>query len=72
MASQNRDRYVAAGRKAIFQGGEKHELTGFSFIASLNYADALGRDLVRVVSCNTTDLGHHGRDDPSDERRGGV
>jgi len=57
VASQNRDRYVAAGRKAIFQGGEKHELTGFSFVASLNYPDALGRDLVRVVSCNTTALG---------------
>lgn len=57
VAALNRDRYAAAGRKAIFQGGEKHALTGFSFIASLNYADALGRDLVRVVSCNTTALG---------------
>jgi glyceraldehyde-3-phosphate dehydrogenase, type II len=57
VASLNRDRYVEAGRKAIFQGGEKHALTGFSFVASLNYADAMGRDLVRVVSCNTTALG---------------
>jgi glyceraldehyde-3-phosphate dehydrogenase (NAD(P)) len=57
VASLNRDRYIAAGRKAIFQGGEKHALTGFSFVASLNYADAIGRDLVRVVSCNTTALG---------------
>jgi glyceraldehyde-3-phosphate dehydrogenase type II len=57
VASLNRDRYVAAGRKAIFQGGEKHALTGFSFVASLNYADGIGRDLVRVVSCNTTALG---------------
>ena len=57
VASQNRDRYAAAGRKALFQGGEKHSLTGFSFISSLNYEDALGRDFVRVVSCNTTALG---------------
>jgi glyceraldehyde-3-phosphate dehydrogenase (NAD(P)) len=57
VASLNKERYVAAGRKAIFQGGEKHALTGFSFIASLNYVDALGRDLLRVVSCNTTALG---------------
>ncbi len=57
VASSNKERYLAAGRKAIFQGGEKHELTGFSFVASLNYADAVGRDLVRVVSCNTTALG---------------
>jgi len=57
VATLNKERYVAAGRKAIFQGGEKHALTGFSFVASLNYTDALGRDLVRVVSCNTTALG---------------
>ncbi len=57
VASLNKERYAAAGRKAIFQGGEQHALTGFSFVASLNYADALGRDLLRVVSCNTTALG---------------
>ena len=57
IAGQNRDRYATARRKAIFQGGERHDLTGFSFISSLNYADAVGRDLVRVVSCNTTALG---------------
>ena len=57
VASLNKERYAAAGRKAIFQGGEKHALTGLSFVASLNYTDAVGRDLVRVVSCNTTALG---------------
>ena len=57
VAGQNRDRYAAAGRRAVFQGGEKHSLTGFSFISSLNYQDAVGRDFVRVVSCNTTALG---------------
>ena len=57
VASLNLTRYAAVARKAIFQGGEKHDLTGFSFVSSLNYAEALGRDLVRVVSCNTTALG---------------
>jgi glyceraldehyde-3-phosphate dehydrogenase (NAD(P)) len=57
VAALNLERYRASGLKAIFQGGEKHSLTGFSFIASLNYADAVGRDLLRVVSCNTTALG---------------
>lgn len=42
--------------KAVFQGGEKHEVAGFSFNAVCNYREALGRDLVRVVSCNTTGL----------------
>jgi glyceraldehyde-3-phosphate dehydrogenase (NAD(P)) len=44
------------GKKAIFQGGEEHELTGFSFVAQVNYAAARGRPYVRVVSCNTTGL----------------
>ena len=42
--------------KVIFQGGEKHELTGFSFNSDCNYEQAVGRNVVRVVSCNTTAL----------------
>jgi glyceraldehyde-3-phosphate dehydrogenase (NAD(P)) len=48
--------YEKAGVKAIWQGGEEHALTGFSFNAAVNYADALGRSWVRVPSCNTTGL----------------
>ena len=50
------DRYRRAGVKVVYQGGEKHELTGVSFVAEVNYREALGRDAVRVVSCNTTGL----------------
>jgi len=42
--------------KAIVQGGEKHEITGTSFVAQCNYNEALNKDYVRVVSCNTTAL----------------
>lgn len=56
VAAKNKERYVAAGVKAVFQGGEKHELTGYSFVAQVNYAGAVGRDFARVVSCNTTAL----------------
>jgi glyceraldehyde-3-phosphate dehydrogenase (NAD(P)) len=42
--------------KAIFQGGEKHDVAGFSFNAYCNYKEAIGRKYVRVVSCNTTAL----------------
>lgn len=52
----NKPMYEKAGVKAIWQGGEDHELAGFSFNAASNYEGALGRDLVRVVSCNTTGL----------------
>ncbi|MDI9644000.1 MAG: type II glyceraldehyde-3-phosphate dehydrogenase [Candidatus Verstraetearchaeota archaeon] len=48
--------YEKAGVKAVFQGGEKHDVAGFSFNAVCNYSEALGRDFVRVVSCNTTGL----------------
>ena len=52
----NKPAYEKAGVKAIWQGGEDHQLAGFSFNAVSNYEKALGRDLVRVVSCNTTGL----------------
>ncbi len=48
--------YEDANIKAIFQGGEKHELTGLSFNALANYDKAINADYVRVVSCNTTGL----------------
>jgi glyceraldehyde-3-phosphate dehydrogenase (NAD(P)) len=48
--------YEKHGVKAIWQGGEEHELTGFSFNSEANYNNALGRQFARVVSCNTTGL----------------
>lgn len=56
VAAGNLERYRSAWLKAVFQGGEKHELTGYSFVAQVNYAGALGRAYARVVSCNTTAL----------------
>ncbi|MGE4338600.1 MAG: type II glyceraldehyde-3-phosphate dehydrogenase [Pigmentiphaga sp.] len=48
--------YRRLGLKFIVQGGEKHSVTGHSFVAECNYASALGRDTTRVVSCNTTSV----------------
>ncbi|HKZ83961.1 MAG TPA: type II glyceraldehyde-3-phosphate dehydrogenase [Anaerolineae bacterium] len=56
VAAANLEKYRAAGVKSIFQGGEKHSLTGHSFVAQANYASAIGRDTTRVVSCNTTSI----------------
>lgn len=50
----NLDLYRTHGVKSVFQGGEKHSLTGHSFVAHANYSSTLGRDTTRVVSCNTT------------------
>ena len=56
VGEKNKPMYEKAGVKAIWQGGESHPIAGFSFNAVCNYEQAVGRDLVRVVSCNTTAL----------------
>jgi glyceraldehyde-3-phosphate dehydrogenase (NAD(P)) len=56
VGAKNKAVYEKAGVKAIFQGGEKHELVEASFVAEANYAEALEKRFVRVVSCNTTGL----------------
>lgn len=50
------ERYRSKGVKAILQGGEKHDSTGFSFNAFVNFEEAKTKDYARVVSCNTTGL----------------
>ena len=56
IGAQYKELYERSGCKAIWQGGEKHDVAGFSFNALSNYDGALGRRFVRVVSCNTTAL----------------
>ncbi len=51
-----KEKYQAAGVKAIFQGGEEHGLTGVSFNSTANYKESWGVQFSRVVSCNTTAL----------------
>ncbi len=54
--SPYKELYAKHGIKAIWQGGEKHDIAGISFNAVANYDEAWGQDKVRVVSCNTTGL----------------
>lgn len=56
VGEENKKLYEEAGVKAIFQGGEEHELAGLSFNAFSSYDQAQGRQWSRVVSCNTTGL----------------
>ncbi|MDD1718561.1 MAG: type II glyceraldehyde-3-phosphate dehydrogenase [Methanoregulaceae archaeon] len=56
VGAKNKPVYERLGVKAIFQGGEEHEVAGFSFNSDCNYKDAIGRQFARVVSCNTTGL----------------
>lgn len=55
---ENKIKYYLPNKvKAIFQGGEKADVAEGSFNAQCNYPDALNKNYVRVVSCNTTGIG---------------
>ncbi|MEM2024927.1 MAG: type II glyceraldehyde-3-phosphate dehydrogenase [Desulfurococcaceae archaeon] len=54
IGAKNKPLYEKYGVKAVFQGGEKHEVAGTSFVAQRNYGESLGKQFTRVVSCNTT------------------
>ena len=56
VGAANKERYVAAGVKYIFQGGEKHAMAGLSYTSSANHEENLNAAGTRVVSCNTTGL----------------
>lgn len=56
VGAHNAERYRKGEVKFVVQGGEKHEVTGHSFVADSNYAEAVGRECTRVVSCNTTSI----------------
>lgn len=56
IGAQNNQIYQEFHKKAIFEGGEEHELTGLSFVAQCNFDEAKGKKSLRVVSCNTTAL----------------
>ncbi|MEC8721187.1 MAG: type II glyceraldehyde-3-phosphate dehydrogenase [Candidatus Thermoplasmatota archaeon] len=56
LGAENIEKYKNAGVKYIFQGGEKHALTGQSYTSSANHLQNFGVQGTRVVSCNTTGL----------------
>lgn len=56
IGEKNKPVYERLGVKAIWQGGEDHDVAGFSFNSDCNYKDAIGKQFTRVVSCNTTGL----------------
>ncbi|MEC7390544.1 MAG: type II glyceraldehyde-3-phosphate dehydrogenase [Candidatus Thermoplasmatota archaeon] len=56
LGAENIEKYKNAGIKYIFQGGEKHALTGQSYTSCANHLENFGVQGTRVVSCNTTGL----------------
>ena len=57
IGKENKEKYYLPRKvKAIFEGGEKPDVADASFVAQCNYNEALNKNYVRVVSCNTTGL----------------
>ena len=56
VGASNKEKYLAADVKYIFQGGEKHAMTGMSYTSSANHLENKNVQGTRVVYCNTTGL----------------
>jgi glyceraldehyde-3-phosphate dehydrogenase (NAD(P)) len=56
IGAKNKEKYVAAGVNAVFQGGESAEVADVFFHGTVNYEKGLGVDYLKLTSCNTTGL----------------
>jgi len=56
IGAKNKEKYVAAGVKAVFQGGEAGEVADVFFHGYANYDKGVGKDYLKLTSCNTTGL----------------
>ena len=56
VGAKNKQLYMRAGVKAIFQGGEKNDIADVFFHGYANYEKGLNQDYLKLTSCNTTGL----------------
>ena len=56
IGAQNKEIYKKYGKKAIFQGGESNKIADVFFHGYANYEKGLGKDYLKLTSCNTTGL----------------
>lgn len=56
VGAKNKEIYMKYGKKAIFQGGEKNSVADAFFHGYANYEKGLGRQFLKLTSCNTTGL----------------
>ena len=54
VGAKNKEMYRQAGIKAIFQGGEKNDVADVFFHGYANYEKGLGKQFLKLTSCNTT------------------
>ncbi len=56
VGAKNKELYQRLGKKAIFQGGEKNSVADVFFHGYANYEKGLGKQFLKLTSCNTTGL----------------
>jgi glyceraldehyde-3-phosphate dehydrogenase (NAD(P)) len=56
VGARNKELYAKLGKKAIFQGGEKNSVADVFFHGYANYEKGLGKQFLKLTSCNTTGL----------------
>ena len=56
IGAKNKEKYEAAGIPAVFQGGESGEVADVFFHGYANYEEGVGKDYLKLTSCNTTGL----------------
>lgn len=56
VGAKNKELYARHGKKAIFQGGEKNSVADVFFHGYANYENGIGKQFLKLTSCNTTGL----------------
>ncbi|WP_213950999.1 type II glyceraldehyde-3-phosphate dehydrogenase [Tepidanaerobacter syntrophicus] len=56
IGAKNKELYKKYGKKAIFQGGEKNDVADVFFHGYANYEKGIGKQFLKLTSCNTTGL----------------
>ncbi len=56
IGAKNKEIYKVKGVKAVFQGGEKNSVADVFFHGYANYEKGIGKDYLKLTSCNTTGL----------------
>lgn len=56
VGAKNKEIYLKYGKKAIFQGGEKDSVADVFFHGYANYEKGVGKQFLKLTSCNTTGL----------------
>lgn len=56
IGAKNKEHYLAARVKAVFQGGESGKIADVFFHGYANYSKGVGQDYLKLTSCNTTGL----------------